>query len=476
MKPRSACVIGAGFAGLSAALELARAGVRVDLLEASDRPGGRAQRWSSQGYRFDLGPTLIVMTGVLRRALGDGAFEELSLQRLEPGYRVRWNDGGDLSVHSDIALMLAEFSRYGESPAKMLSFIARAHDAYRDARGKILERDHTFASFVATLLRPGRNRAWIAGNLRRFVERYAAHPRVVQALTFQSLYLGTSPLRAPALYTVLPAEEIVGGIWYPRGGTASIVDAMLREAERLGVNFVDRTRAERVRVRPDGAIRVEAAARAFDADALIVAADREPSLALFNGAAPRGRRPRYGHSAYVWYVGIDRTLPLDHHTVVLSDDPWRGYAELDEGRIPAEPMLYLCNAAATDPSCAPPGCSALLVLAVVPNRALAAEFDETALRDRAFSAIERHTGPFRDRIVVERVRGPREFERELGLMHGAAFGPDHTLDQMGPFRPSIAHPRLRNVAFAGSGTHPGSGVPMVLISGRLAAEHLLDAR
>ena len=475
MSPRSACVIGGGFAGLSAALELARAGVRVELLEAADQIGGRAQSWEERGYRFDLGPTLFVMKDVLRRSLGDDAFAALEMRRLEPGYRVRWGDGSDLAVHSDIALMLREFERYGERPARMLAFIAKAHDAYRDARTKILERDHTVASFLGALLQPGKNHSWIAGNLRRFIEKYATHPRVVEALTFQTLYLGTSPLKAPAMYAILPVEEIVGGVWYAPGGTHAIVDALVRECERVGVTIRLNTRAERVAVRADGGVTVHAGERAFDAEALVIAADRQPSLALFNGAAPKGRAPRYGHSAYVWYWGIERSLPLDHHTILLPNDPWRSYAQLDAGAAPDEPMLYLCNPAATDASVAPPGGTALLALAPVPNRKRLPQIDEAALRERALNAIERVTGPFRDRIAVERVRGPREFESELGLMHGAAFGPDHTLDQMGPFRPAIAHPTLRNVVFAGSGTRPGSGVPMVLMSGRLAAQRLLDA-
>jgi phytoene desaturase len=474
MRPRSACVIGAGFAGLGAALELAREGVRVEIIEASDAPGGRAQWWEERGYRFDLGPTLLVMRDVLQRALGDEAFEALELRRLEPGYRVRWSNGDHLAVHSDIALMLAEFERFGESRARMLAYIAKAHDAYRDARVKILDRDHTILSFLGALLQPGKNHSWIAGNLRRLTERYARNPRIVQALTFQTLYLGTSPLRAPAMYAILPVEEIVGGVWYAAGGTRRLVETLLRECERYGVTLRLGTRAERVERTASG-VRIEAGSERFEADALVVAADREPSLALFNGNAPRGRAPRYGHSAYVWYWGIEGTLPLDHHTISLPDDPWAAYAQLDAGQAPDEPMLYLCNPAATDPSCAPPGCTALLALAPVPNRALAPHFDEAALRDRALRAIERHTGPFRDRIVVERARGPEQFESELGLMHGAAFGPDHTLDQMGPFRPAIAHATMPNVVFAGSGTRPGSGVPMVLISGRLAARRLLDA-
>ncbi|MDE2480986.1 MAG: phytoene desaturase [bacterium] len=474
MSVRSAIVIGSGFAGLSATLELQRRGVAVRVLEAADRPGGRAQSWSAAGYRFDLGPTLLVMTDLLRSALGDEAFDALALQRLEPGYRVRFADGASFAMQSDIALVLQEFARFEPGRAsRALRYLADVHGAHVDARSRILERDHTLASFARTILSPGRIRPWIAGSLRAFTERYFHDPRVVQALTFQPLYLGTSPLRSPAMYALLPVEEMVGGVWYARGGTGAVVDAFVREAQRRGAEFAFDTRAERVEMRADGGVRVHAGATSYDADALVVAADREPSLGLFGDEAPRGRSPRYGHTACVWYFGLDAPVALDHHTVMLPRDPWGAYAHLDAGRVPDETMLYVCNPAATDPSVAPPGGSALLVLAPVPNRALAPSLDLDAMRERVLDALEAQAGPLRGRIVVERRRGPEEFERELGLMHGAAFGPDHTLDQMGPFRPAIRHPRLRNVVFAGSGTRPGSGVPMVVISGRLAADALL---
>lgn len=473
MSARSAIVIGAGLAGLSAALHLARRGVTVDLLEASDRAGGRAASWSSQGFRFDMGPTLLVMTDVLRDTLGERAFDALALRRVEPGYRVLWPDGTTFANHSDIALALAEFARFEPGRASdALRYLCEVYEAHVESRGRILERDHTLRSLLATMLRPGRMRPWMAGNLQRFTRRFFSHPRVVEALTFQPLYLGTSPLRAPAAYALLPVEEMVGGVWYAPGGMGRIVDSMRDECERLGVEFHFDTPVESIAITSAGSVAVSSGRNTRTADALAVASDREPSLGLF-GDASRSRAPRYGHSALVFYFGLNRTVDLDHHTVFLPEDPRRAYEELDSGDAPAEPMLYVHNPSIDDASAAPEGGSALLVLLPVPNLLVQPHLDADALRARALDRLEARVGPVREHIVLERKRGPAEFRDELGLMHGAAFGPDHTLNQMGPFRPPIAHPVYRNVAFAGSGTHPGSGVPMVMISGRLAAERLL---
>ncbi|MGC8486255.1 MAG: phytoene desaturase family protein [Candidatus Baltobacteraceae bacterium] len=472
---KSALVVGAGFAGLSAALHLARAGVEVEVLEAADRPGGRAQAWSSGEYHFDLGPTLVVMTDVLEQALGSERFAALELMRLEPGYEVRWPDGERFAMHSDIALSLAEFERLepGVTP-RALDYFARVHGAYRDARAQVLERDRSLLSFAAMLARPGRMRPWIAGPLRRFTERFFHATRLVEALTFQSLYLGTSPLRAPAMYALLPVVEAIEGVWFAPGGMASIVDAFVEAGRSLGVTFSYGKRVERIERTHGGVWRASTAEQTYEADAIVVAADREPSLALLGKHPPRFRAMRYGHSAFCLYLGVRRNVDLPYHTVLLPDDPWRAYAQLDRGTLPDDPLLYVYNPVARDASAAPADGSALLVLAPVPNLAALPEPKLDAFRKRIFARLEREVGELREFVDVERVRGPAEWASELGLMHGAAFGPDHGLDQMGAFRPPIVDRRFPGLAFAGSGTRPGSGVPMVVISGRLAAEHLLQ--
>ncbi|NNM93089.1 MAG: phytoene desaturase [Candidatus Eremiobacteraeota bacterium] len=471
---KSALVVGAGFAGLSAALHLARAGISVRVLEAADRPGGRAQAWSSGAYRFDLGPTLVVMTDVLEEALGARRFADLELMRLEPGYEVRWRDGERFAMHSDIALLLAEFERFEPGvSARALDYFARVHGAYRDARRQVLERDHTLLSFAALLARPGRMRPWIAGSLRRFTERSFHRPRLVDALTFQSLYLGTSPLRAPAMYALLPTVEAIEGIWFAPGGMASIVDAFVDAVRALGVEFSYGRRVDRLERSATGSWRAHASEERFEADAVVVAADREPALALLGARAPRFRAMRYGHSALCLYLGLRRRVDLPYHSVFLPDDPWSAYRALDAGRLPDDPLLYVYNPVARDASAAPSDGSALLVLAPVPNLTALREGDLAAFRKRIFERLEGEVGEMREFIEVERMRGPAEWASELGLMHGAAFGPEHTLDQMGAFRPPMHDRRFPGLVFAGSGTRPGSGVPMVVISGRLAAEHLL---
>ncbi len=476
---KSVVVVGAGFAGLSAAIELARAGTRVTVVERSGAAGGRAQRLVvPAGYTFDTGPTLLVMTDVLRAVLGERAYAALELARIEPGYRVGWPDGEHFAMHSNLAAFLDEMSRFEgfARRSRALAYLATVHEQYAQARRKILEVDHTPASFAATLLRPGRFAPWALGSLPRFARGYFRSDRIVQALTFQSLYLGTTPLRAPAMYAMLAVEEVVGGIWYLRGGVAALVDALEAYARSLGVEFAFDTRAERVL--DDGrlahGLRCDRAE--LHADGVVVTADREPALAtLFNDAPRARRRLRYGHSAMVWYLGIEGAVNLPHHSIMLPHDPWATYAQLDRGSLPKEPLVYACSPSRTDPSLAPPGHAVLTLLTPVPNTAAVPAFDEDALFARVLARVERETGALGTRIRHRAARGPRGFAAELGLAHGAAFGPDHTLDQMSVMRPSIRHPRLRNVVFAGSGTHPGSGIPMVLISGRLAARRLLEA-
>lgn len=475
----SVIVVGAGFAGLSAALHLARRGARVTVLEANAHAGGRAGRITgTDGFEFDAGPTLIVMVDALRAALGERAFQALELRRLEPGYRIFWPNGDRFDLSSNIAVFLDEIARYEglNRRSAAVRYLADVHEQYVHARAKILDVDHTPLSFLRTLMAPGKFAPWSLGKLRSFASQRFRHERTIQALTFQPLYLGTSPLRAPAMYALLAVEEIVGGIWYARGGTSTIVDALVRECERAGVTFSFNTPVRRILTRGGKARAVETADRASEADGVIVTADREPAMhALFDLPAERTRKLRYGHSAMLWYLGVSGKVELPHHSVFLPEDPWQSYADLDAGTLPREPMIYVCNPGATDAAAAPPGTSALTLLAPVPNAAALPSFDRTALRERVLSRLERQTGPLRGRILFEATRAPSDFASQLGLAHGAAFGPDHTLDQMGPLRPPIRHPQLSNVVFAGSGTRPGSGIPMVLISGRLAAERLAES-
>lgn len=472
---KSACLVGAGLGGLACALRLAQDGVSVDVFETNDRPGGRAAAFTSQGgFRFDAGPTLIVMTDVIECALGKAAFANIGLRRLDPGYRVLWPDGEHFDLSSDLSTLLKEIDRFepGKSAAA-LEYLAQVDEQFRESRAKILEVDHSLKSALQLVIRPGKLRPWVFGKLRAFTERWFRSPRIVQALTFQSLYLGTSPLRAPAMYALLPVQEIVGGIWFAPGGTGAIVDALTRACENAGVRFHFSTTVDEVVSEGAHATGVRTGGTIRSFDAVAINADREPAMLRFFGISPS--RLAYGHSALVWYLGVNRRLNLPHHSVMLPDDPWRAYAQLDAGSIPAEPMIYACNPCASDSSFAPRDMSSLMLLTPVPNRKRLRNFDEDALFRRALQLVERYSGDLQSHIVYRAVRGPHEFENEMNLMYGAAFGPDHTLNQMGPMRPPIAHPRLRNVVFAGSGTRPGSGVPMVMISGRLAAERLLRA-
>jgi len=475
---KSAAVVGAGFAGLTAALKLAEAGVVVDVFEACDRPGGRAQRLVSEDGRFtfDMGPTLIVMTQVLRQVLGDESFDALRLRRLEPGYSVRWPSGERFDMHSDIALWLDNVQRFEGrgGAARALDYVARVYEQYLESRDNILAVDFKAASIIGQLLRWRKLRPWALGDLRKFTQKYFANRRVVEALTFQSLYLGLSPQRSPAIYSLLPVVEIVDGLWYPPGGTASIVDAFVGACTARGVRIHYSSPVSNVPLGKRRAVGVVVGGRLHPADAVIIASDREPALTGLLAERPRRSRLRYGHSAMLTYLGISGSVDLPHHSVLLPDDPWAAYRELDEGVVPQRPPVYVCNPSRSDESLAPSGFSTLLILTPVPNRAALHDCDERAVYERAVDILEQHTGPIAGRIVYRRTRGPAQFERELGLAHGAAFGPDHGLGQMGPLRPSIGYSGAPNVAFAGSGTRPGSGVPLVMMSGRLAAERIMQ--
>lgn len=468
---KSAIVVGSGFAGLSAALELARAGVAVTVCEAADRPGGRAQLHESPDgrFRFDMGPTIITMRDTLARTLGKDAMRELELRRLEPGYRVAWSDGESFDMHSDVALWLAEVTRLGGGAADALKFLSDGYEMLDGAMAAILENPWTGSSWTRLFTSKPRLKPWAMGSLKAMAARAFSHPKLVEAMTFQTLYLGMTPNRAPAAYSLLAAQEIVDGIWYARGGAAAIVASLARRCEAHGVTFRYATRVTNVVRYGKRARGVETTSGTFAADAVVLACDRDPALRTLL-QRPAKRAVRYGHSALVYYLGFSNPLALPHHTVLLPSDTERLYADLDAGRVPSSLALYACNPFASDDTATP---GALTVLVPIPNLGRV-QADHDAIFVQVLEALETRFGVRANDVRYRYERGPKQFETELGVAFGAAFGPSHDLLQMGPFRPSIDCPGLRNVAFAGSGTRPGSGVPLALISGRLAAARLLE--
>ncbi|HEU5111505.1 MAG TPA: phytoene desaturase family protein [Micromonosporaceae bacterium] len=477
-------VIGAGLGGLAAALHLAGAGRRVTVLEREPVPGGRAGRLSVDGYEFDTGPTVFTMPDLVAEALaavGESLPDWLELTRLEPAYRAHYPDGSTLDVLTEPDLMAAEIARVcGAREADgYRRFVAYAADLWRLERRDFIERnldgprDLLTANLLRLVLRGG------FGRLQSRINHFFRDPRTRRIFSFQAMYAGLSPHQALALYAVIAYLDSVAGVYHPRGGLHAVPKAMAGAAEKHGVVIRYGTTAERVEVAGGRATAVITSdGERVLADAVVLNPDLPAAYRLIPGPDPlRRRRLRYSPSCVVLHVGSAQAYSRIAHHNIHFGRAWRTTFDevIRDGVLMTDPSLLVSNPSRTDPSLAPPGRHTYYVLAPVPN------LDRTELdwrggladayADQVVAELERRGYRDFSDVEVRRVVTPAQW-LDAGMAAGTPFATAHTLRQTGPFRPGNLHPSVENAVFVGSGTQPGVGVPMVLISGKLAAARI----
>ncbi|HVE74056.1 MAG TPA: phytoene desaturase family protein [Mycobacteriales bacterium] len=479
-------IVGAGLGGLSAALRLAGAGREVTVLERESGPGGRCGQLALGGYAFDTGPTVLTMPELIADALdcvGERLEDWLELRPVDPLYRAFFPDGSVLNVHADIEAMAAEVERVcGPAEAagyrRLVTFLTQV---YRYEMADFIDRN---VDSPLDLLRPNLARLAALGGFRRLASKvgsYLHDPRTQRVLTFQSMYAGLSPYDALAVYAVIAYMDSVAGVVAPVGGLHAVPRALAGAAEKHGVTLRYDTSVTRVVVEHGRACGVETeAGERIDADVVVLNPDLPVAYTdlLPPAATPRRvRRLTYSPSCFLLLAGGAQAYQSIAHHNIHFGRAWRGvFADLiDRQRLMADPSLLVTNPTHSDPSLAPAGKHSYYVLVPTPN--LDADIDWSVIgpryRDEVVARLEQfgYVG-FGASIEVEHVTTPADWQRR-GMARGAPFSAAHTIRQTGPFRPGNLAPRVDGVVFTGSGTHPGVGVPMVLLSGRLAAERIL---
>jgi phytoene desaturase len=490
MKAKSAIVIGAGIGGITAAIHLARSGLHVTLLEKNDRPGGRCDRLSREGHHFDTGPTLFVMPRLYEaefRSLGAAMHEQLDLQRVDPTYHLVFDDGSRLALTSDLKSMQEQLETIQPgSFLGLLRYLQEGDRHYQLVLDKLVNRDFRKATDFFNIqnlplilhLKP-------LVNHYRNMSAYFDAPRLKSAFTFQDIYMGLSPFEAPATFSMMPYTELAHGVWYPKGGMYSIVTALVDLARQAGVEFSFSSPVERIEVKARHARGVLLAGGArLEADLVLANADLPyvyQDLLPQDGMVKALSHKRFSCSVISFFWGVDKAYPgLAPHTLFLADDYRENFESIDRDlSLPANPSLYVHAPARLDPSMAPPDEDTLT--AIVPVGHLSENGDQNwvELRDQArlqvfrrlhalgITDLERH-------IKFEETYTPPAWRKRYNLVKGSTHGLSHRLTQMAYFRPSNRHPRYQNLYFVGASTHPGTGVPTALVSGRLVAERMRD--
>ena len=484
---RHVFIVGAGLGGLSAAVRLQARGYRVTVLERHSHPGGRCGLWESDGFRFDTGPTLLLMADHIGRVFTDAGRrmeDYLELTQLDPNYRIYYRDGSTLDVTSRLDALAENIERIERGAGKRLrDFLGVAGRMYRTGVAFVDRNVHRPGDFFSLRDAGLLAAAGALGKLRSLVARHFRDERLRDAFSFQSLYLGLSPFDAMAIYALLPYTEVAGGLYFPKGGMHALPRALARLAEELGVEIeygADVARLETSGNRVSGVSLSDGTRR--EADLVLVNADLPYAYkTLLGEPLAKVERMRFTCSAFLMYLGVRREYPdLPHHNLVVPENLAACCDDIfTHRRVPADPAFYVCNPNKTDPDLAPPGCENLYVLVPVPSQTPGAEIDWTTegprLADRMLDRLERvGLKGLREHIVTQRIFTPEDFRSTFSATRGEAFGLAHNFMQVGYFRPHNRHSRLHNLFFVGQSTHPGCGVPMAMISSRCTVERMAE--
>jgi phytoene desaturase len=479
-------VVGAGFAGLSAALHLAGRGREVTLVEQHPWPGGRAGRRDIDGYRLDTGPTVLTMPDLIDEAfaaVGETLSQRLELLPVDPAYRATFADGTSIDVHSDEDRMAAAVREFAGP---------QAEHGYRRLRDWLNTLYRTeFDGFIAAnfdsplnLLNARLARLIALGGFRRWdtmVKRHISDPRLQRVFTFQSLYAGVAPQHALAVYAVIAYMDTVAGVFFPRGGVRALPDALAAAATDAGVRFhysstvtaLERTGERVTAVHTDQGHRITC-------DAVVLTTELAQTYRLLGRTPRRLLGMRAAPSAVVLHVGCpavpSAVASSAHHTILFGGAWDQTFTEIiRDRRLMADPSLLVTRPTVSDPSLAPAGRDLLYVLAPAPNLSrcdidwprIGGAYAESLLdvvQDRLLPGL-------RDRAQLLHVDTPDDWARQ-GMTAGTPFALAHTFAQTGPFRPANTVRGIDNAVLAGSSTLPGVGVPTTLISGRLAADRV----
>jgi len=478
-------IVGAGLGGLSAALRLTGAGRRVTVVEQLAEPGGRAGVLRDGGYQFDTGPTVLTMPELIDDALacvGERLTDRLELLPLSPAYRANFADGSRIDVHTDPDRMAAEVAEVSSAAdadgyRRLVRFL---HRLYRVEQANFIDRN---LDSPLQLIGSAGIKLLALGGLRRLapkIGQYLSDDRLRRIFSFQAMYAGLAPQEALAIYAVISYMDTVAGVYFPRGGMHAVPRALAAAAADHGVAFRYRTKVDRIEVSGDRARAVHTSdGERIAADAVVVNADLPTAYERLLPAEYRPRRLtrlRYSPSCVLVHAGSITGYPdLVHHSIYFGS-AWREtFSEIiDDGRLMSDPSFLVSNPSRSDPSLAPAGRHTYYVLFPSPNTRAGVDWPAIGprYRDEIMRALDRRGLPgFEEGVEVETVVTPQDWQ-DQGLAAGAPFAAAHTFGQSGPFRFPTLDRRIENLVFCGSNTQPGVGVPMVLLSGRLAAARI----
>ncbi|NJR77565.1 phytoene desaturase [Sphingomonas sp. 36D10-4-7] len=485
-----AVVIGAGFGGLALAIRLQAAGVATTVLEARDRPGGRAYYWERDGFTFDAGPTVITDPACLEElwtVAGQRMADDVALEPVQPFYRLHWPDGTTFDYTNDDVVLREEIAKLNPADVagygRFLDYSAGVFREGYEKLGHVAFLD--FASMVKAAPALAKYQAW--RSVYSIVSSFVKSEKLREALSFHTLLVGGNPMTTSAIYALIHKLERDGGVWFAKGGTNRLIAGMVALFERIGgqVRLGDavtriETLGDRVTaVETESGWRADVDMVAANADIMHVYRDLMKGSGAARRTAAKLERKRYSPSLFLVHFGIKGTWPGIPHHMILFGPRYKGLLDdiYDHGVLSEDFSLYLHHPTVTDPSMAPEGCSTFYALAPVPHMGkFPGDWDTVApiMEKRILDEIGRRLIPdIHDRIVTKFSYAPPDFASDLNAHLGSAFSLEPVLTQSAYFRVHNRDDAIGNLFFVGAGTHPGAGIPGVVGSAKATAALML---
>lgn len=484
---KSVIVIGSGFAGLSSATFLAKAGYDVTVLEKNDSLGGRARVWETEGFKFDMGPSWYWMPDVFERyfkSFGYDVSDLYELVRLDPSYRVVFGPNDHEDQSANMAELEAMFDRLDPGSSKRLrKFLAEAAYKYEVGIKDLVHKpSRSLLEFADFRILKGLFQLDLLKDMRKHVAEVSTHPKLKAIMEFPVLFLGALPQNTPALYSLMNYADMSMGTWYPQGGMHKIIEAMIKVAKEQGVKFRTKAEVKGFKYSGNKIVGVLTKTGGFSADIVVAGADYHH---IDQEVSEEGRREyseqywdkrKMAPSSLLYYLGIKGEVPnVLHHNLFFDHELDQHAAELyTHPQWPTKPLFYASAPTKTDKSIAPEGCENMfLLMPTAPGLAGDSEEVREKYYNIMMDRLEQFTGSsIRDRVVVKRSFAYSDFKSEYNSFKGNAYGLANTLDQTAILKPRLKSKKISNLYFSGQLTTPGPGVPPTLISGEVVSKEI----
>lgn len=486
MNKKKALVIGSGFAGLSAAINLADKGFKVSILEKNNSIGGRARQFTDSGFTFDMGPSWYWMPDVFEsffNRFGKSVSDYYELFRLDPSYQVVYENGEAMPIPASMEELKKLFDSIEPGAGNQLDkFLQQAAYKYEVGINQLVYKPgRSLSEFADPKLLIDVVRMDVFQSISKHVRKYFQHPRLIQLMEFPVLFLGALPENTPALYSLMNYADMALGTWYPKGGMFKIVEALASLAQELGVEILTDHEVQTIKTSGNMVKVVETSQGDFEADVVVAGADYHHVESKLLDSNDRNYSEKYwdsrvlAPSSLLYYVGLNKKLDgLLHHNLFFDTDfTPHAHNIYTDPKWPENPLFYASLTSKTDDTVAPEGHENLfLLIPVAPGLE-----DSEEVRDHYFELIvkrmEHYCGEkILEHVVYKRSFAHKDFVKDYNSFKGNAYGLANTLKQTAILKPSLKNKRIKNLYYTGQLTVPGPGVPPSLISGIVVANEV----